>query len=299
MNWRRVHIDLEQIDPSAVEQALVKLGAVSIELSDAADNPILEPAPGETPLWPMLHISALFDAAIDDTAIRLAVAGATKAGSMPTMRFASVADQNWIENWNRTLQPMKFGQHLWICPTGSKCPEPDATIIDLDPGLAFGTGSHPTTALCLDWLANSGCSSDTVLDFGCGSGILSVAALALGAKRVLAVDLDEQALRATHANARKNHVAERLDITRPEALKCNRNGDRKFDRIVANILSNTLIERATELQNFSHTGTRIALSGILSHQKESVMAAYGPWVEFDPPIEREDWAFLSGMVITA
>jgi ribosomal protein L11 methyltransferase len=297
MHWLRVHIDLESIDPSPVEQALNKLGAVSIELSDAADDQtsmgILEPAPGATPLWPSLRISALFNDTIDDTAIRLAVAVALKEKKIPAMRFEPIADRDWIENWRQNLEPMRFGRNLWICPTGSACPEPDGTVIELDPGLAFGTGSHPTTALCLDWLANSIDQAGSVLDYGCGSGILSIAALVLGAGRVLGVDLDEQALRATRDNAERNQVIERLEIARPEETR----SARKFDRIVANILSGTLIELAAELQGFSRTGTRIALSGILTDQTESVSAAYRPWVEFEPPIERGDWALLSGTVI--
>jgi len=303
MNWLRAHIDLQRIDLSPIEQALIELGAVAIELSDAADDPILEPAPGTTPLWPTLRISALFDDAIDETVIRLTVAGAIQAETMPKMCFEPVAEQDWIENWQQALQPMRFGQNLWICPTGTTCPEAGGTVIELDPGLAFGTGSHPTTALCLDWLASSSPShcGDSVLDYGCGSGILSIAALALGADRVLGVDLDEQALRATTENAVRNHVADRLEIARPEAAHCDqendRNGGRKFDRIVANILSGTLIELTTELRGFCCTGTRIALSGILTGQTKSVMAAYRPWVEFAAPIERDGWALLSGTVI--
>ena len=212
---------------------------------------------------------------------------------MPTMHFESVADQDWIENWQQSLQPMRFGRNLWICPSGSKCPEPDGTVIELDPGLAFGTGSHPTTALCLDWLANSAHHDGTVLDYGCGSGILSIAALVLGANRVLGVDLDEQALRATRDNADRNQVAERLDIARPEAAS----NEGEFDRIVANILSGTLIDLATELRGFCRTGTHIALSGILTDQTDSVTAAYRPWVEFEPPIERDNWVLLSGTVV--
>jgi ribosomal protein L11 methyltransferase len=299
MNWLRVHIELEHSDPMPVEQALLDLGAVSIELSDAADHPILEPAPGSTPLWPTLRISALFDDTIDETAIRLAIAGATDADPQPILRFEPVADQDWIENWRQTLQPMKFGRNLWICPTGSNRPAPDAIVIELDPGLAFGTGSHPTTALCLDWLANSDDQGGSVLDYGCGSGILSIAALVLGADRVLGVDLDEQALRATHDNADRNRVTERLEVSRPEAASGDRDNGRTFDRIVANILSNTLIELADELRGFSRTGTRIALSGILTDQASHVAAVYRPWVKFEPPIERDDWALLSGTVVAA
>jgi len=303
MNWLRIHIELEHNDPKPVEQALLDLGAVSIEFSDAADDRtsvgILEPAPGSTPLWPTLRISALFNDTIDDTAIRLAVAGAIDADPMPTLHFEPVTEQDWIKNWRQTLQPMKFGRNLWICPTGSACPAPGATIIELDPGLAFGTGSHPTTALCLDWLANSDNRTGTVLDYGCGSGILSIAALVLGADHVLGIDLDEQALRATHNNAERNHVTDRLEISRPAAAHGDPGGGRTFDRIVANILSGTLIELAAKLQSFSHTGTRIALSGILTDQSNDVTAAYRPWVEFEPPIERDGWALLSGTVVAA
>jgi len=303
MHWLRVHIELEDSNPAPVEEALLGLGAVSIELSDAADDQtslgILEPAPGSTPLWPTLRISALFDGTTDNTAIRLAVAGAIDADPMPTLHFEPVADQDWIGNWRQTLQPMKFGRNLWICPTGSTSPEPGTTVIELDPGLAFGTGSHPTTALCLDWLANSNDRTGTVLDYGCGSGILSIAALVLGASRVLAVDLDEQALRATHDNAVRNHVAAHLEISQPEAAHGDPGCRPAFDRIVANILSGTLVELADELRSFGHTGTRIALSGILTDQVHYVAAAYRPWVDFEPPIERDDWALLTGTVVAA
>ncbi len=292
MNWRRAHIDLQRIDSSLVEQALLKLGAVSVDLSDAANDPILEPAPGATPLWPTLHVSALFDESIDDTAVRLAVAGAIVGDKTPAMRFEPVADQDWIENWRQTLQPMRFGRNLWVCPRGSACPDAGGAVIELDPGLAFGTGSHPTTALCLDWLAHHVDGDDSVLDYGCGSGVLSIAAAVLGATRVLSVDLDVQARRATRQNANNNHVARRLDVVEPEAA----DRDRNFDLIVANILSGTLIELASELRRFSHTGTGIALSGILTDQSESVMAAYRPWVAFEPPITRDNWVLLAGTV---
>ena len=299
MNWLRVHIELEDNDPAPVEQALLGLGAVSIELSDAADDPIFEPAPGSAPLWPTLHLRALFVDSIDDTAIRLAVAGAIDGGSLPAMRFEPIADRDWIESWRQSLEPMKFGRNLWIYPTGSPCPEPGATVVELDPGLAFGTGSHPTTALCLDWLADGTAPSGTVLDYGCGSGILSIAALALGAGRVLAVDLDEQALRATLDNADRNRVTGRLTVARPEAARDKAGERQAFDRIVANILSGALVELSGELRGFARTGTRIALSGILTGQADRVAAAYRPWVDFAPPIERDDWILLTGTVTAA
>ncbi len=292
MAWLRVHIELDKIDPTPVEQALLELGALAIEFSDAADDAIFEPAPGTTPLWPTLQMSALFDANIDGMAIRLAVAGATNGEPAPSLQFESVAEQDWIKNWQQDLQPMRFGKNLWICPTGSPCPNADGIIVELNPGLAFGTGSHATTSLCLDWLTEHVHPGNTVLDYGCGSGILSVAALALGAGHVLGIDIDDQALRATRDNAMRNRVAERLNIARPEAA-CD---ERKFDRLVANILSGTLIELATKLRGYCRTGTEIALSGILTHQTESVMAAYESWVEFAPPSNRDEWTLLTGTV---
>jgi len=295
MNWLKVHIELERGDPEPVERALIELGAVSIELSDAADHPILEPAPGATPLWPKLRISALFDAGTDETAIRLAVVGALDTETLPAMRFEPLVERDWIENWRQTLHPVRFGRNLWICPTGFDCPEPGGTVIELEPGLAFGTGSHPTTALCLDWLANRDDHGGSLLDYGCGSGILSIAALVLGAERVLGVDIDKQALQATRDNAQRNHVAGRLTIVRPEAA-C---AEPEYDHVVANILSGTLIRLAAELKRYCHSGTRIALSGILADQTASVTAAYRPWVEFEQPIERDDWVLLSGTVTDA
>jgi len=294
MSWLRVHIDIERNDPVPIEQALVDLGAIAIELRDAGDDPILEPTPGATPLWPAIRMSALFDAGVTDTAIRLAVAGAA-AEPMPSMQFESLADADWVANWRQTLQPRQFGRRLWICPAGTPAPDPDATVIELEPGLAFGTGSHPTTAMCLDWLADEPDPAGSVLDYGCGSGILGIAAAALGADDVLGIDLDTQALQATRDNARRNGLDARLDVCTPG----NAPGNKRFDRVVANILSGTLIDLAPTLRGYCRAGTRIALSGILTDQAESVMAAFQPWVEFRSPVARDGWTLLFGTVIAA
>ncbi len=294
MSWLRVHIDIERNDPVPIEEALLGLGAIAIELRDAGDDPILEPAPGATPLWPAIRMSALFTADVSDTTIRLAVAGAA-AEPLPSMHFESFADADWIANWRQTLRPMQFGQRLWICPAGTPAPDPDATVIELEPGLAFGTGSHPTTAMCLDWLADEPNLAGSLLDYGCGSGILGIAAAALGADDVLGIDLDAQALQATRDNARRNGLDDRLEVRTPG----NAPGDKRFDRVVANILSGTLIDLAPTLQGYCRAGTRIALSGILTDQAASVMAAFQPWVEFQPPVTRDGWTFLFGMVIAA
>lgn len=293
MSWLRVHIDIEGNDPEPIEHALLGIGAIAIELRDGGNNPILEPAPGATPLWPAIRLSALFGADVTDTAIRLAVAGA--GGQLPSMHFETFADADWVAGWRQTLRPMQFGRRLWICPIGTAGPDAEAAVIELEPGLAFGTGSHPTTAMCLDWLADEPALSGSVLDYGCGSGILGIAAAALGADDVLGIDLDTQALQATRDNARRNGLADRLEVCAPEHAP----RDKRYDRVVANILSGTLIELAPRLHGFCRAGTRIALSGILNDQAEPVMAACQPWVEFRSPRSRDGWTFLSGTVIAA
>lgn len=290
MTWLKVNIDLEGQDPAPFERALTELGAVATTLTDAADHPILEPAPGTTPVWPLTKLSALFAAPADETLIRLAVAGASGQAALPAMHFESVAEQNWVANWRQSLKPLRAGPGLWICPTGTPCPQKDGQVVELDPGLAFGTGEHPTTALCLEWLAASARPADSLLDYGCGSGILSIAALVLGAERALGVDRDEQALRATRENAEQNGVSARLAICHPRQAR--QYGP--FDRIVANILSDTLIALADELRAFCRPGTRIAMTGILTDQAASVQDAYQDWVEFDIPVQRDDWILLTG-----
>ena len=297
MTWLKVNIELEALDPEPYEDALTDLGAVATTLTDAADDSsssagILEPAPGATPVWPLKRLSALFTDTIEETPVRLAIASVADGSELPAMQFERVAEQDWIDSWQQSLKPLRAGPGLWICPTGKPCPEEGARVIELDPGLAFGTGEHPTTALCLAWLAGSPDPAGTLLDYGCGSGILSIAALLLGAGEVLGVDLDAQALRATRDNAARNGVAAKLSIRTPEQAR----GQGPFDRIVANILSGTLIELADELRAFCRSGTRIALTGILMNQAEDVQKAYQDWVEFDKPEQREDWILLTGTV---
>ena len=201
MTWLEVRIDLGKLRVEPIERALLDIGAVTIEYSDAADDPIFEPAPGTTPLWNATQISALFEDGVSETLIRLAVAQSIAPVPMPSMHFAIIEDQDWVANWRRDLSPMQFGQHLWICPTGIAGPDDEAMVVTIEPGLGFGTGSHATTRLCLEWLSQRQLQKKTVLDFGCGSGILGIASLALGASQVTAVDIDEHALTATRDNA--------------------------------------------------------------------------------------------------
>lgn len=293
IEYIKVEIDVDEAWVDPLETMLTAVGAVTIELADAADEPILEPAPGATPLWQRVRLTALFEPTIGETEIRLAVASAVEPGALPPVTFGVVADEDWVVKLRDELVPLRFGENLWVCPTGKDCPDPSGTAITMEPGLAFGTGSHPTTALCMDWLAMNPPAGRTLLDFGCGSGILGIAALALGATSVAAVDIDEQALTATRQNARRNPGSDRLTVLQPAELE----EARKYGVVVANILSGTLIELAPVLRNHGRTGTTIALSGILTTQAGAVADAYCGWCDIDVPVERDGWVLLTGTVI--
>ena len=293
MSWLKVQIEVDETMAEALELALTKFGAASIELADAADEPILEPAPGATPLWQRIRLTALFDREVDETTVRLAVASAMEPGALPDLTFDIVENEDWIARLRDELTPLQFGQHLWVCPPGKTCPDPDAIVITMEPGLAFGTGTHPTTSLCLKWLADNPPRERTVLDFGCGSGILAIASLALGASSVIGVDIDRQALTATCENARRNIGSERLDVMAPDEL----DDAKTYDYLVANILSGTVIELAPTLRKLCHSGTNIALSGILTEQAETVAAVYRAWCDINAPVIDDGWVLLTGTVL--
>lgn len=286
-------MDLDQLNPDRVEEVLARHGASSIAYSDAGDNPVLEPRPGEAPLWSDTRISGLFSPDADLAALRDDLLDSLGIDVLPRHEIEQLADRDWEREWLRDFAPMRFGDRLWVCPGDSEVDEPDAVVVRLDPGLAFGTGTHPTTALCLEWLDGVALANKSVLDYGCGSGILAVAALRLGCSRAVAYDIDPQAIRATRANADRNGVAERLAATRDPAQL-----DREYDLVVANILADPLIELAATLAGYLGNGSLLALSGILSQQVDDVMAAYRPWIEFDAPAETEQdgqtWVRLTG-----
>jgi ribosomal protein L11 methyltransferase len=292
MNWLQVHIELREIPPDRIEQALLDFGAGAIEIRDAGGEPIWEPAPGTTPIWRETRVVALFDDDVNQTTLLLAIAAAVAPAPLPKVRFSVIEDQDWISAWKQDVRPTLFGPNLWVCPPDDVCPDADGIVVEMVPGMAFGTGTHPTTALCLEWLANQSCAGRTALDFGCGSGILAISAAALGAETVTAVDNDQQALTATRENAKRNGCLERLRICEPTQLA----PDDDFDLIVANILSNTLVELAPLLRDRCHSGANIALSGILTDQAADVLAAYSGWIDFDPPQNRDEWIMLSGTV---
>ncbi len=291
MGWLEVCIELGQRDSRAVEDALLAAGALSIEYRDAGNEPLYEPPPGQTPLWKSLMLTAMFEAGTDPDRIRLVIASALGPGSSPPAQFRTVGDDNWIARFNDSLVPRRFGQNLWVCPSGSEHPGAGAAVVELDPGLAFGTGNHATTALCLEWLEQEA-PGKHLLDYGCGSGILSLGALALGWERATAVDNDPQALDATQRNGLLNGMQKRLRVCSPEQLDTAG----QFTTVVANILSNTLIELAPRLLSHCIPGTRIGLSGILASQAPAVRAAWAGRVDFDPDRLQDGWVLLHGTV---
>lgn len=291
MPWLQLTLECGQDQAAAAEAALDRLGAISVTLSDAADEPLLEPAPGETLLWNRLRVTGLFEADADETRLRLELRRSLHLSDPANVRAEIIQDQDWERVWLRDFKPMSFGSRLWVCPGGQRslCPD-DAIVLELDPGLAFGTGSHPTTALCLDWLASADLRDRRVIDYGCGSGILSVAALALGADEVIAVDHDPQALTATRDNALKNHCQMRLRVVSPDQTP-----DVKADVLVANILAGTLIDLAETLAGLVKSGGRIGLSGILTEQATAVRACYQRFFELNTPRLQGDWVLLEGI----
>ena len=264
-------------------------GALSVTYQDAADEPILEPGLGEHPVWPVTQVVALFP---DDCDAGRATQRLREAlhDAVIEPRLERLEDRDWSSTWRETFHAMRFGAHLWVVPSGEQAPESDAVTIHLDPGLALGTGTHGTTALCLEWLDAHPPLGREVIDYGCGSGILAIAAGKLGASRVRAVDIDPQALLATRENAGRNGMAQRVDALFPEALDA-----RPVDLLIANILANPLIELADTLASRVSLQGRIVLTGILAEQAGYVMTAYRPWFEFREPVKREGWVLLEGV----
>jgi len=280
-------IEIGPRDPAPYEDALFELGAVSVTLQDAADDPVLEPGPGETPLWPTVIVKALFESSTDPAALERALAAAL-TDALP-LRFETLADRAWERVWLENFRAMRFGRRLWVCPGGLAAGDAEAIRIELDPGLAFGTGTHPTTALCLEWLDSQDLVGCSVVDYGCGSGILAIAAARLGAAHVRAVDIDPQALLATRDNAVRNCVAGTLTITAEPSL-----APRSTDVLLANILAGPLVELAPRFAAALGSGGRLALSGLLPEQAAAVTAAYRPWFHIETTMTRDGWVLLSG-----
>ena len=289
MPWLQVRLAITPEQAEIYEDALLDVGAVSVTFMDAEDQPIFEPDLGTTPLWSHTHLLALFEADTDAAAVFAHLQLLTDS-ELPQHQSEVIADQDWERSWMDNFQPMRFGQRLWIVPSWHAAPEPDAVNLLLDPGLAFGTGTHPTTALCLEWLDGQDLSDCNVLDFGCGSGILAIAALLLGAKQAVGTDIDYQAIEASRDNAERNGIdASRFPLYLPEQLPAE-----QADVVVANILAGPLVALAPQITSLVKPGGRLALSGILAEQGEDVAAAYADAFDLDPLCIRDGWVRISG-----
>ena len=277
----------ERENTEAAEDALWALGALAVTLKDARDQPLHEPGPGETPLWESTVVEALLPDNIEAEQALLALAAAQVISSPADAHFETLLEQDWERAWMDRFKPIRFGRSIWICPSHVE-PDPGwEVVVRLDPGLAFGTGTHPTTALCLEWMDGVDFRDRTVVDYGCGSGVLGVAAALKDARRVFAVDHDPQALTATRDNAARNAVSERIETALPGEFT-----DARADVVLANILAGPLIELAERIACLVRPGGSLVLSGILDEQADDVEKAYQPLIGNAARVSREGWVRL-------
>lgn len=288
MPWLQIKARITDAEAPQMEQLFQSAGAVSVTLLDAEDEPVFQLDPGSTPLWQQTLLCALFEDDADaESIIAMVTAGSRLLES--ELLTEKIADQDWERAWMSDFKPMRFGERLWVCPSWSEPPEPDAVNIMLDPGLAFGSGTHPTTALCLAWLDSQQLINKSVIDYGCGSGILAIAAALLGATRVIAVDNDPQAVTASGNNRDMNGIsAELMTVHLPGEPH------EPADVVVANILSGPLAELTPVLASLTRPGGKLILSGVLADQTETLMASYEPFFTMQPPVIQDEWVRIEG-----
>lgn len=294
MAWQNVSFLTDASHAEPMCDVLLDVGALSASIEDAdagtvAEKPQFgEPGSVNSPGWERSRVVALFEPGADIAALLAQASQAIGLAGVPDWVVEEVAEQNWVQLTQSQFDPIRVSERLWIVPSWHDSPDPDAVNLILDPGMAFGTGSHPTTRLCLEWLERHVASGCTVLDYGCGSGILAIAAARLGAARVAGVDIDPQAVAAAHANAERNGVTALFaDSTQPMAGE--------YDLVVANILSNPLRVLAPAICAHVRSGGRLALSGILREQAEEIIAIYAQWLPMQVADVREDWVCLAGI----
>jgi len=290
MPWLEIHITAFSDQVAMLSDQLTLLGAEAVTLKDAGDQPIYEPADTHPRIWQETILVGLFDHQQDMSPILSYLESQRADGVLSQFELKQVDDEDWVRRSLDSFSPICFGKRLWICPSWLTPPDSNAVNIRLDPGLAFGTGTHATTALCLEWLDEHIDATPYVIDYGCGSGILALAALKLGAKRVLAVDNDPQALEATHANAEQNEVSSSM----LQAVLPNAVSDEKADLVIANILAQPLIDMSHSLAQLVKPHGQIVLSGILMSQVPAVRAAFEAFFDMQPPVYKEEWARLVG-----
>ena len=281
MKWKTIAVTTSDDKAEALEEIFWSLGALSVSMTDAEDAPIFEPGPGETPLWANITLTAMFE----ETKDLQEVLGVLKAAKYAVLFTEELGDRVWEREWLARFKPMQFGNRLWVCPTGYKVDEDDAVVMDLDPGLAFGTGTHATTYMCLNWLDKHLKPGIKLLDYGCGSGILGIAGLLLGAVAVDAVDNDPQALVATIDNASRNNVNDMIRTFLPEQFEAD-----TYALVVANILAQPLVDLAPALSGYLQPGGDLVLSGIMQSQADWVINAYD--LELIEKVEMDGWVCL-------
>jgi len=294
-DWPEVAVSATPETVDELEAWLFSAGAVSVTYQDKDDQPILEPAPGEMRLWDNITLVGLFAQAQDTDSLISALHLSAQAGALPIPQYdiRVLADAVWERAWMQDYQPMQFGPKFWVCPSHKEPPDADAVIVHLDPGLAFGTGTHPTTAQCLSWLGRDTKTNRSpfeglvVVDFGCGSGVLAIAAAKLGAKAVYAVDIDEQAILATRQNAADNGVLNKLVISQPDALKLT-----NADVIMANILFEPLTSLSERFAGMVCAGGVLLMSGILEDQVVELGMRYNKWFDIEPATASNGWALI-------
>ncbi|ATG16131.1 MULTISPECIES: 50S ribosomal protein L11 methyltransferase [Providencia] len=291
MPWIQIRLNSNAKDAEALGDELMETGSVSVTFQDSHDTPVFEPLPGETRLWGDTDVIGLYDA---ETDMKLVIAQLENSPLLApgfVHKIEQIEDKDWEREWMDNFHPMRFGQRLWICPSWRDVPDPTAVNVMLDPGLAFGTGTHPTTSLCLEWLDGLDLEGKTVIDFGCGSGILAIAALKLGAAHAIGIDIDPQAILASRDNAERNGVSERLSLYLPK----DQPQDLQADVVVANILAGPLRELAPMISVLPRVGGHLGLSGVLASQAESVADAYRADFNIDPVAEKDEWCRITGV----
>ena len=289
MAWLQLIIPTNDAEADQLSDALMEQGAVSVTLQDMQDQPMLEPAIGTTPMWSQTRAVGLFDSNVDLERIITQIEQQLRI-RIPDWKGEPLEDKDWVRAWMDNFKPMQFGEKLWVVPSTFDPPQADATNILLDPGLAFGTGTHPTTSMCLEWLDANPPIGKEVIDFGCGSGILAIGAILLGAKHAEAIDLDPQALLATIDNAKKNNVSENIKTYLPKDFP-----NKTTSLLLANILASPLIELATYFADLTLPQGNIVLSGILAEQADKVLAAYKENFDIEIWKQQDDWICLAGV----
>lgn len=290
MPWIQLRISADEETAEKYSDWLMACGSQAVTFIDAKDTPIYEPLPGdEVVYWHNTVVMGLYDASHDMDKVIAYLQSIHPDKKAMRYKLEQLEDKDWEREWMDNFHPMKFGDRLWICPSWRDVPDPSAVNVMLDPGLAFGTGTHPTTALCLTWLDGLDLKGKTVVDFGCGSGILSLAALKLGAEKVIGIDIDPQALQASLENAKRNGVEDRLALYLPADQP-----EIKADVVVANILAGPLRELAPVIIEFVGDHGLLALSGVLENQAQELQLLYGKWCDMDEIAVQEEWVRLSG-----